>query len=228
MQQLNDFFELLKKQLCNFYIINESEIELINQFRKNVASRMLYNCKHISNKYYSDINNLSPYHSCQYLMFLYFVANTIFSMTQKRQSICDKIYNLSKIVSSADIYYEIQLPDIFSFDHPVGSVLGRAQYNDFFSFSQGITVGNNKGIYPTFGKFVLMFSNSKVIGNCNIGNNVIISANTYIKDKDVPDNSIVFGQDKDLIIKPLNSELSGLFKNIFCITSDTITQERYL
>ena len=79
--------------------------------------------------------------------------------------------------------------------------MGRAEYSDFFSFSQGCTVGNNKGIYPTFGTSVFMLSNSKVIGDCVIGDNVIISAGTYIKDASIPSNSLVFGESPNLIIK---------------------------
>lgn len=211
MKKLEEFFQLAKKQLSNFYIISSDDMQLLDKYYEKITERMLHNCRHINNKYYSDINKLSPYHSCQYLMFLYFAANTIFNETGERQPICDKLYNLSKIVSSADIYYEIQLPEIFTFDHPVGTVLGRADYGDYFCFSQGVTIGNNKGIYPSFGNFVMMHSNSKVLGNSKIGNKVIISANTYIKDTDVPDNSIVFGQDRNLVIKPLKSAQKTLF-----------------
>lgn len=67
--------------------------------------------------------------------------------------------------------------------------------------SQGCTVGNNHGEYPSFGESVFMLSNSKVLGGCEIGSHVIISANTYIKDTDIPSGSIVFGQSPNLVIK---------------------------
>lgn len=40
-----------------------------------------------------------------------------------------------------------------------------------------------------------------LFGNCRIGDNVIIGANSGVKDEDVPDNSIVFGYSPHLIIK---------------------------
>lgn len=46
-----------------------------------------------------------------------------------------------------------------------------------------------------------MLSNSKVLGGCKIGSHVIISANTYIKDTDIPSGSIVFGQSPNFVIK---------------------------
>ena len=55
-----------------------------------------------------------------------------------------------------------------------------------------MTIGNNKGKYPSFGEFVILHSHSKVLGSCTIGSNVIISANTYLKDIDIPGNCIVF------------------------------------
>lgn len=93
------------------------------------------------------------------------------------------------------------MPQVFHLDHPVGSVMGRASYGENFTFAQLCTVGNNKGIFPTIGDNVQMLSGSKILGKCLIGDNAIISANTYIKDEDVPSNSLVFGSSPSLIIK---------------------------
>lgn len=93
------------------------------------------------------------------------------------------------------------MPAVFYLDHPVGSVLGRAAYGELFSFSQNCTVGNNKGIYPTIGRNVRMMSGAKILGNCHIGDNVMFSANAYIKDVDIPSCSLVFGSDRNLVIK---------------------------
>lgn len=46
-----------------------------------------------------------------------------------------------------------------------------------------------------------MFSNSKILGNAQIGSHVIIGANAYVKDEDIPDNCIVFGESPNLKIK---------------------------
>lgn len=61
--------------------------------------------------------------------------------------------------------------------------------------------GGNKDKYPILGQKVKMFSNSKVIGNSTIGDNVIIAANAYVKDTDIESNSIVFGMSPNLIVK---------------------------
>ena len=107
------------------------------------------------------------------------------------------------MLHSADLYYEVELPQVFRLDHPVGSVMGRAKYGNNFFFCQGCTVGNNKGVYPVIGENVSMLSGSKILGKCDIGDNVTLSANSYVKDTDVPANTVVFGSSPKLIFKAL-------------------------
>jgi len=45
-----------------------------------------------------------------------------------------------------------------------------------------------------------------VLGDSHIGNNVVISAETYIINENIPDNSIVFGKSPNLIIKTKSEE----------------------
>lgn len=58
--------------------------------------------------------------------------------------VADKIYYLNKMLNSIELFYEIQLPDIWSCEHPLGSVMGRGQYGNYFLFYQGCTVGVNR------------------------------------------------------------------------------------
>ncbi len=49
----------------------------------------------------------------------------------------------------------------------------------------------------------------------NIGDNVFISAGAFVKDQDIPNNTIVFGKSPNLILKQKPSEYfyeSSLFK----------------
>ncbi len=81
-----------------------------------------------------------------------------------------------------DIYHEVELPSTFFLEHPVGTVLGQAKYQDGFMVYQNCTVGGNKGYYPTLGKNFKMMSSSKILGNSIVGDNVTSAANTYVKD----------------------------------------------
>lgn len=57
---------------------------------------------------------------------------------------------------------------------------------------QGVTIGQNKGHYPTIKNDVIIYTGAKIIGNITIGNNVIVGANAVVT-KNVPDNAIVGG-----------------------------------
>lgn len=216
----DEVYTVLFHQLQSLFWLNSDEKELIDYYVNICGGGLerLEKCfSAIKNKYYQkqEVCFFSPLHTCQYTIFLFFLANTLFHIEADR-SLCDRIYALSKIISGMDLYYEVDMPEVFFFDHPMGSVIGRAKYKNYFSFGQGCTVGQNRGIYPEFGEKVIMLSDSKVIGNSKIGNNVIIAANAYIKDAVIPDDCIVFGHSPDLVIKRGRQEIiDDIVKSIF-------------
>lgn len=196
-----DLIKLLIKQIDNLFFISDKDVLEIHKYIDLVLERCEYCFSFTKNKYYSNNSGtfFNPFHSGQYSIYLYFFSKAVW--IHGNSSLADKIYYLNKSLNACDLFYEVNLPDIFMLDHPVGSVLGRATYSNFFSFSQNCTVGNNKGIYPKIGEYVRMCANSMIIGNCNIGNNVILAANTCVKDEDIPSNTIVFGSSPSLILK---------------------------
>lgn len=157
-----------------------------------------------ANKYFQS-GTTSPFHSVQYCIFLYWLSHVMAEKDGNGQN-AEKIYYLNKIINSVDLFYEVKLPRIWACEHPLGSIMGRATYSDNFFFYQGCTVGGNNGYYPNIGFNVTMYSNSKILGRCNIGNHVIIGANAYVKNTDIPDNCIVFGQTPNLTIKQRSCE----------------------
>jgi len=155
------------------------------------------------NKYYAKNGGtyFNPFHSGQYSIFLYFLSNSIFALYPNAGTLADRVYYLNKALNGLDLFYEVKMPRAFFLDHPIGSVLGRATYGEGFAFSQNCTVGNNKGVYPVIGENVRMMAYSMILGACKIGDNTIISAQSYVKDTDVPACSIVFGAHPNLIVK---------------------------
>lgn len=135
------------------------------------------------------------YNSDKYALFLAFLARGLYL---SGKPICAaQVYYLNKIFHALDIFYEVEIPSIFLLTHPVGSVLGRARYSDYFCAYHNCTVGSSKQgeitHYPSFGRGVLMYGGSRVIGKCTIGDNVIFGANAFIIDTDVPSHSVVVG-----------------------------------
>lgn len=193
----------LIKKLELFFLISEQEKKVIFDSHAIVLDRLERCIIGVDNKYFKKGNKsyFSYTHSGQYLMYLYFFSNE-FSKNNE-VSLKDKFYYLNKILHSVDIYAEVELPEVFFLEHPIGTVLGRATYGENFFAMQGCTIGGNKNSYPILGNNLKMYSNSKILGKCNIGHNVVIGANTYIKDTNIPDFSMVFGQFPNLIIKDI-------------------------
>ncbi len=147
--------------------------------------------------------NFSLYHTVSNSIFLYYLSNTIFKTWGGYEA--DIVYYLNKIMNANDWFYQIQLPVHFLAEHPIGSVLGKASYGDYLFIYQGTTIGGNrkegKLFYPVLGNNVLLYTNSTVLGDTKIGNNVVISAGTYLLDENIPDNCIVFGRSPNIEIK---------------------------
>ena len=137
--------------------------------------------------------------SDQYAMFLYLLSNTLFHKNGNR-SLCEKIFFLNKALYGIDALYEVELPSIFCFSHASGTVLGRAQYSDYFLVYQQCTVGaaravagGGRGVYPVFGRYVSLYAGATILGNCKIGDNCKISTQSVIINKRLKPNTIYRG-----------------------------------
>ena len=206
-----DILTQLLMQLKSHFFITDEEKAIIESRFDTVLDMCEENFSHSENKYYfielggAKMCRFNPYHSVQYMTFLYYLSHDIYKNANVNQ-LCDKIYYLNKILHSVDLFYAIELPSYFGAEHPLGAVMGRAKYSDGFFFYQGCTVGGTSDkegnlYYPIIGKNVHMYSNSSILGNCQIGNNVNIGAGCIVKNQDVPDNCTVFGESPNLIIK---------------------------
>ena len=200
---INGLVKIVNKQIDNFFGLSPQEREIIIDNIGETMNRVNYCFSRSSNKYYHRNGNVffDPFHSGQYSIFLYFLSNTISRKGYDFNTLADKIYYLNKALNGLDVFHQVQMPDIFFVDHPVGSVIGRAVIGNFFSFAQNCTIGNNRGKYPTIGEHVRMTAHSAIIGKCDVGDYVIVGAGTIIKDVDVPPYSLVFGHPKTCVIK---------------------------
>ena len=152
----------------------------------------------------------SPYNTVEYSIFLYRLSHLLYCKDHEREATL--VYYLNKIMHSVDWFYAIELPRHFWADHPMGCVLGRAKYGDRLYVTQGVTVGGNtvvslEDIYPIIGDNVMLCANSSIIGNCRIGNDVVLAIGATVRNQNIPDGSIVFGNSPDLTIKEINSRI---------------------
>ena len=153
----------------------------------------------VQNKYYRHegkpfFNHLNADH---YATFLYLLAHGLGGEMAGR-GVATKVFLLNKALHALDVYFEVKLPEIFLFAHPVGTVLGRAQYGNYFVVTQNCTVGNVDGQYPVFGTGVVLLSNSSVLGRCRIGNDVCVGAGSLVINADIPGGHNAVGRAAEL------------------------------
>ncbi len=210
--------DLLLHQLRSFWC--DVDEELIRKALPKTMEQIEEGFRGSPSKRFYDGKNIvfSPYMSIHWMIFMYRLSHHIFLLGGGKTA--DQIYYLNKIMHGVDWFYEIDLPIHFLVEHPVGSVLGRAKYGDYFFVYQGTTVGGNRSksqlCYPTIGNNVIMFANATILGDAHIGNNVVISSGAYIINEDVPDNCIVFGKSPNLAIKRKNEpEIKKYTQNIW-------------
>ena len=152
---------------------------------------------HIRRKYYVEQNETRFDHlnADHMAAFLWFLGNTVWR-DGGEDGLAVRLSYLNKVMHGLDLFYSVPMPDIFALAHPVGSVIGRGTFGDYLVVYQQVTIGaaESGGPFPSLGEGVAMFAGSSVLGNCEVGNDVVFAANAMIVGKDVPSGSMVVGQ----------------------------------
>jgi serine O-acetyltransferase len=129
-------------------------------------------------------------HSDQYCTYLYFLANSAHRL-EASAAVCSKIFYLNKSLHGFNCMYDTELPDIFWLAHTVGTVLGKAQYSNYLAVLQNCTIGALRGVYPKLGERLILSAGASIIGDCTIGDNVLLGPGCTVLKRDIPDNSLV-------------------------------------
>ena len=183
-RQLNSLFP-------DEYIVTKRDLAPI---LSPVKEWMEYCFEKINNKYFTNTNETTFSHlnSDQYAMALYMMSRVALDK-HLSANLITKLYLLNKTLHGIDVYPEVRLPEIFLFVHPVGTVLGRANYSDYLCVYQKCGVGSNRDVYPTLGKYLTLHPGAMVLGNSIIGANVAIATESLVLDTDVENNSVYIG-----------------------------------
>jgi serine O-acetyltransferase len=193
----------LAKQLNNIFP-DDREIEptLLSSFMDRILERTAYCFSKVDNRYFVDNGKtvFNHLHADQYAIFLYFAANTLFRAGVNAH-ICEKIFQLNRCLHGLDAFYEVNLPDVFLVVHPLGTVLGRGEYSDYFLVYQRCGVGSNRDVYPRLGEFVTLRPGSSVLGACRIGRNSTLGAESLLLDRDLPDETLYIGTPRNFATK---------------------------
>jgi serine O-acetyltransferase len=153
--------------------------------------RLEYCFSHVKLKYYISGNQVTFNHlnSDHLATLIYFISNEL--RANDYQLIAEKFGYINKILNGLDVYPHVQMPDIFLLVHPVGAVIGNADYQDFLVVYQQVTIGALSDVYPRLGRGTVLWSGATVLGGVVSGNNVVYGANALVAEGEIPDNSLV-------------------------------------
>lgn len=197
-----DLLQLLQRQLTNLFLFEPAtEQEDLQASCSRALEQVAHSFQFHQNTYYRRDGAVyfSPFQSSQYTIFLYYVAYNL-GQQEATRGLADRVYYLNKALNGVDLYHQTVLPAVFSLDHPVGSVMGRGEYGNYFSFMQGCTVGQNDGASPRIGENVTLMAYASVLGDSSIGDNCILGAQALVIDECIPANSYVFGRSPHLTV----------------------------
>ena len=172
--------------------------EALHAVLPEVLDRVEHCFTRVNNKYFFDgtqavFNHL---HGDQYAMFLY-LASRVAHCAGAGDDVSAKLFLLNKALHGIDAYYEVELPSIFLFVHPLGTVLGRGRYSDYLVAYQRCGVGANHDTYPDLGEYLTLRPGAAVLGRSRIGRNCTIAAESLVIDQDVSDNTVYIGNPRD-------------------------------
>jgi serine O-acetyltransferase len=205
------------RQFSNYFPDDTVNGAQLKRYVDLALERTEYCFGHIKHKYFS--RNGEPYfnhlHTDQYSMFLYFLSNSIHRLSGD-EALASKAYALNKVLNAIDVFYEVELPDIFFMEHPLGTVLGRAKYSNYLCVYQRVNVGGSVDeVYPRLGEGVILHGGSAIIGDSTVGDNCWLSVGAVVMDQDIPSNSVVFGRSPDAVIKPTRRNvMEQMFKDV--------------
>ncbi|WIM85533.1 serine O-acetyltransferase [Gallibacterium anatis] len=126
-------------------------------------------------------------------VYLFFIFKLRKNKSKLQEFILMKIIDILSVKYTIEIGKDVIIEGIVDMPHKQDIVIGNnCRIGKNCKIYQGVTLGQNKGGYPTIKDNVIIYPGAKVIGNITVGNNVIIGANAVVV-KDVADNQIVAG-----------------------------------
>lgn len=118
-------------------------------------------------------------HSDHSAMFIYLLSRCC--AMENDWDLAERYFYLNKVLHGIDIYHQVELPSVFLFVHPVGTVIGKAKFNGPVVFYQSVTIGSKTdGQYPSFEGRAIFYASSFCIGPIVCKSDVVFGAGTQI------------------------------------------------
>lgn len=186
------------RQQANYMFPDDYDLhgEDITRAFDDALQRLEYCFKYISFPAYCDESgqtHFSHYHADQYTQFLAYFSHSLWNISQNKPA-CDKLLYLNRSLHSIFISYKCKIPDIYFLGHPVGTIMGNADYSNFLVVFQNVTIntaGDGNTLLPKLGKGLFLGAGAKIIGNKPIGNGVSVGVDVLVHNTEIPDNKVV-------------------------------------
>lgn len=132
------------------------------------------------------------------------------------------MFFITKKIFQVEISSKTKIGGGVYFGHPYGITINQnVVIGDNCNIHKGVTIGQeNRGKRkgcPTIGNYVWIGVNATIVGKICIGNNVLIAPNSFVN-RDIPDNSIVFGN--PCIVKQSINATEGYINSTYNISKD--------
>ena len=206
----------LNSQLNNHFPDNKENYEQLSAYVDKALIRLEFCFSQIKAKHFSDNGKVlfNYLNGDQYCMFLYFVSSEAYQNND--EVYYSKCSLLNKFLFSIDLFGHIKMPEVFLLVHPLGTIIGRAKFENYLVIYQNVTIGgihsnDNTIKYPSFGKGVALYSKSSILGDAVIADNTIVGANTSVIGKSYSENSLILGNYPNNIIKSNTSSVKDSF-----------------
>lgn len=148
-----------------------------------------------------------PLVSGQYATLLYYLSHEVWQ-AHGDAGTATRLFLVNKALNGMDLFYEIELPDVFFLSHTPGLVLAKASFGSGLVLHQGCTVGRKAAdARPVIDDHVVMFPGSMVIGRCHVRANTVLAPGVCLVDTDTPGDCYVVNGPDGLVMKPARREV---------------------
>lgn len=146
----------------------------------------------------------------QYTTFLYLLANEAWR-AHGHSELAERLFCLNRALNAIDLFYTVDLPEVFLISHGLGAVLGNVSYGNRLVVFQNVTVGRVGDDRPSVGANVVLFPGAVITGRTVIGDGSVVAAGTVLHGIEVPSDVVARQRDGRLEFLPRNRDYTALY-----------------
>jgi serine O-acetyltransferase len=145
--------------------------------------------------------------SGQYATLLYLLSRQVW-LQEGDAAVATRLFLVNKALNAMELFYEIELPEVFLLGHTPGLVLAKATYGLHLVLHQNCTVGRKlNGDRPVIESGVVLFPGAMVTGRCLLRANTVVAPGVCLVDTDTPGDCYMVNSPEGVVAKPARREV---------------------